>query len=141
MTSRPSVEKALQHFQFFDNELRLNRESIASSSRRITPVSREGAGVVRFASLGPVRERTPGYTPASATRASASRSPTAERSDLANVKCFKCGQFGHISTSCLDGAAPDIRRSASRTFAQIDEAEALDEEVVSEEETSENYML
>ena len=122
MATGPTLSIALQRFTYFDNELKLNREAIASQTRRITPNPPINVRSPHQKSSSPnylARERSLGPLSSHSTLAAqkSSRSlPTTTNSEA--VKCYNCQKIGHYSTDCTQA-----RRSQSNISSQIQEIE------------------
>ena len=114
MGTRPDINSALQQFQFFDNELRLNQAATARS-RKIENTDSTRSGYHSMSQEPTVsikREYSVDRAPLRSTpRHGGSQGDGRDRQ---NLKCYKCGTLGHTSPQCTQG-----RQDSSHSLAQI----------------------
>ncbi|KAI1007316.1 hypothetical protein K3495_g896 [Podosphaera aphanis] len=125
MSSNPPLREALRRLQSYDNELRLNREITSEFSRRTTNSVNNNA-----------RLFSPGV---SSTVKHGFKNVESEERSKTNIKCYNCGDIGHLSINCPKPAsAATARKNASRTLAQVEELE--EEEQGEDQDTIEEII-
>ena len=132
MADNPPLSVALQKFQFYDNELRLNKaatkfplprtgENSAAKTVLLRPhstsnVSSRGLSASQTVVAGALPDRN-GNTPYNAANQEPSK-----------VKCFICKAHGHIAPECPKRLSS--QRATSHQVAQLEEVHEEDEEEI-----------
>lgn len=114
---------ALQRFQFYDNELRLNKVATSTKGKEKIEYNKNSLSRVKSptTTYEPNRSRstfssTPQEISSSQTRRSSS---SIMNSDGSKIKCFSCQKHGHIAPDCPSKASSS--RISSHQVAQIEE--------------------
>lgn len=139
MAQNPPLSMALQRFQFYDNELRLNK--IATSTKIKEKNEYNTNSLSRVKSPSPIyaanRSRSNfSSTPQEISSSQARRSPSIiMNSDGSKIKCFSCQKYGHIAPDCPSKASSS--RISSHQVAQLEKVHE-EEEHEMEQSESEN---